>query len=151
MSGVEQIEAAQARNLAVQRSRLASMPEVGLFWLIDNKLVTDSIPWRQADLHGGFYGGKNGHATFWATLQRLQPRWKGKEYTDFPRGRLLFDSKEEVFLVYSSRGIVNSPDLRKMILAEFNLPLAATKFVADYHYENAIAPLLDEGFDGSHA
>jgi hypothetical protein len=37
---------------------------------------------------------------------------------------------EEVFLVYSSQAIVNSPDLKKMILAEFNLPWAATKFVA---------------------
>ena len=56
---------------------------------------------------------------------------------------------EEVFLVYSSRGMINSPDLKKMILAEFNLPLAATKFVADYHYENVIPPMLDEDFDGS--
>ena len=79
------------------------------------------------------------------------PQWKGNEYTDFPRGRVLFDSKEEVFLVYSSREIVNSQDLKKMILAEFNLPLAATKFAADYHYENAIPPMLDEDFDGSYA
>jgi hypothetical protein len=62
------------------------MPEVGIFWLIDNKLVADSIPWRQADIYGGFYSGKNDHATFWATLQRLMPQWKGNEYTDFPRG-----------------------------------------------------------------
>jgi hypothetical protein len=151
MSAVRQIEAAQARNLAVQRSRLASMPEVGIFWLIDNKLVADSIPWRQADVCGGFYSGKNDHATFWTTLQRLLPQWQGKEYTDFPRGRVLFDSMEEVFLVYSSQAIVNSPDLKKMILAEFNLPWAATKFVADYHYEDVIPPMLDEGFDGSHA
>jgi hypothetical protein len=94
MSAVERIEAAYARNLAVQRSRLASMPEVGIFWLIDNKLVADSIPWR-------------------------------------------------------SRGIVNSPGVRKMILTEFNLPLAATKFEADYHYENVIPPMLDEDFDGA--
>jgi len=150
MSGVEQIEAAQARNLAVRRSRLASMPEVGLFWLIDNKLVADSIPWRQGDVYGGFYNGKNDHATFWATLQRLQPRWKGKEYTDFPRGRVLFDSMEEVFFVYSSRLLINSSEVRKMILAEFNLPWAATKFAADYHYEDVIPPMLDEDFDGSH-
>jgi hypothetical protein len=116
MSAVEQIEAAQARNLAVGRSRLVSMPEVGLFWLIDNKLLADSIPWRQADLHGGFYSGKNDHAVFWRTLQRLLPQWQGKDYTDFPRGRVLFDSMEAVFLVYSSQGIVNSPDLKKMIL-----------------------------------
>jgi hypothetical protein len=58
---------------------------------------------------------------------------------------------EEVFLVFSSREIDNSPDLKKMILAEFNLSLAATKFVADYHYENAIPPMLDKDFDGSHA
>jgi hypothetical protein len=60
MSAVQQIEAAYARNLAVQRSRMASMPDVGIFWLIDNKLVADSIPWPQADFHGGFYNGKCG-------------------------------------------------------------------------------------------
>jgi hypothetical protein len=134
--------------LAVGRLRLASMPEVGIFWWIDNK-VADSIPWRQADAHGGFYCGKNDHAVFWRTLQRLRPQWQGKEYTDFPRGRVLFDSMEAVFLVYSSRGIVNSSDLKKMILTEFKLPLAATKFTADYHYEDVIPPMLDEDFDGS--
>jgi hypothetical protein len=109
--------------------------------------VADSIPWRQADVYGGFYSGKNDHAALWTTLQRFLPKWKGNEYTDFPRGRVLFDSKEEVFLVYSSREIVNSQGLKKMILTEFNLPMAATKFAA----ENAIPPLLDEDFDGSHA
>jgi hypothetical protein len=142
MSAVQH-EAAHARNLAVQRSRLASMPEVGIFWLIDNKLVADSIPFPQADFHGGFYNGKNDHATFWATLQRLLPQWKGVKYTDYPRGRVLFDSMEEVFLVYSSRGIVNSPVLREMILREFNLSLGATKFEADYHYENVMPPTLE--------
>jgi hypothetical protein len=44
MSGVQQIQAVHARNLAVQRSRLASVPEVGIFWLIDDKLAADSIP-----------------------------------------------------------------------------------------------------------
>jgi hypothetical protein len=36
-----------------------------------------------------------------------------------------------------------------MILTEFKLPLAATKFTADYHYEDVIPPMLDEDFDGS--
>jgi hypothetical protein len=90
------------------------MPEVGIFWLIDNKLVAASIPWRQADVNGGFYSGRNDHGAFWRTLQRLRPQWQGKEYTDFPRGRVLFDSMEAVFLVYSSRGIVNSPSLKKI-------------------------------------
>jgi hypothetical protein len=51
--------------------------------------LADSIPWRQADIYGGFYSGKNDHATFWATLQRLMPQWKGNEYTDFPRPEVL--------------------------------------------------------------
>jgi hypothetical protein len=46
-------------------------------------------------------------------------QWKGLEYTDYPRGRVLFHSTEEVFLVYSSQAIVNSPKVRAMILAEF--------------------------------
>jgi hypothetical protein len=32
-----------------------------------------------------------------------------------------------------------------------DLPMAATKFAADFHYENAIPPMLDEDFDGSRA
>ena len=72
---------------------------------------------------------------------------KGVEYTDFPRGRVLFDAMEEVFLVYSSQAIVSSPGVRVMIIAEFHLPLAATKFEADYHYENVMPTVLDEDFD----
>ena len=72
---------------------------------------------------------------------------KGVEYTDYPRGRVLFDTMEEVFLVYSSLEIVNSPALRKIILAEFHLPLGATKFEAEYHYENVMPTVLDEDFD----
>jgi hypothetical protein len=37
--------------------------------------------------------------------------------------------------------------VRVIILREFELPLAATKFAADYHYENVIPPMLDEDFD----
>ena len=114
MSGVKQIEAAQARNLAVKCSRIASMPEVGIFWLIDNKLVANSIPWRQGDVYGGFYNGKNDHATFWATLQRIVPQWKGADYTDHPRGRVLYHSMNETFLVYSSQAVVNNPPMRKL-------------------------------------
>ena len=147
MSAVQRIKAVHARNLAVQRSRLASMPEVGIFWLIDDKLVANSIPWRQADIHGGFYNGNNDHATFWTTLQRLLPQWKGLEYIDYPRGRVLFHSTEEVFLVYSSQAIVNNPGVRATILAEFKLPFGATKFKADYHYENVMPSMLDEDFD----
>ena len=66
----------------------------------------------------------------------------------YPRGRVLFHSTEEVFLVYSSQAIVDSPKVRAMILAEFKLPLAATKFAADYHYENVMPSMLDEDFDG---
>ena len=69
------------------------------------------------------------------------------EYTDWPRGRVLFHSVKEFFLVYSRRAVVNSPSLRTMIITEFKLPLAATKFEADYHYENVMPSMLDEDFD----
>jgi hypothetical protein len=62
----------------IWRSTGASGPEVGIFWLIDNKLVADSIPVPQAEAYGGFYIGKNDHAAFWTTLQRILPQWNGK-------------------------------------------------------------------------
>jgi hypothetical protein len=60
MSPVHRIEAAHS--------------EVGIFWLIDDKLVADSISWRQADICGGFYNGKNDHAALW-TAAPLDPFW----------------------------------------------------------------------------
>ena len=60
------------------------------------------------NLEKGFYNGKNDHTALWTTLQRLMPQWKDKEYTDFPRGRVLFDAMEEVFLVYSSQ-VISKP------------------------------------------
>jgi len=139
MSAVQQIEAAYARNLAVQRSRLAAIPEVGIFWMIDNKLVADSIPWRQADIYGGFNCGKN-------IMRPSGPRCSGS----CPNGkgwRILITRAESSFSLYSSLEIVNSPALRKMILAEFKLLLGATKFEAYYHYENVMPAVLDEDFD----
>ena len=44
MSAVQRIKVVHARNLAVQRLRLASVPEVGIFWLIDDKLVAELDP-----------------------------------------------------------------------------------------------------------
>ena len=73
---------------------------------------------------------------------------EGSRVYRFPRGRMLFDSMEEVFLVHSSQAIVKSPGVRAMILAEFKLPFTATKFEADYHYENVMPSMLDEDFDG---
>jgi len=40
------------------------------------------------------------------------------DYTDYPRGRVLLDSMEEVFLVYSSRAIISGPALRNLIITE---------------------------------
>jgi hypothetical protein len=59
----------------------------------------------------------------------------------------VFHSMEEIFLVYSSQAIVNNLGVRAMILAEFKLPLAATKFEGDYHYENVMPSMLDDDFD----
>jgi len=83
--------------------------------LIDSKLVADSIPWPQADIRGGFYNGKNNHPTLWPILQRLQPQLKDAEYTDHPRGRVLYDSTEKIFRVYSARAIISNLALRKQI------------------------------------
>jgi len=76
-------------------------------------------------------------------LQRLLPQSKGLEYTDYPRGRVLFHSTEEVFLVYSPQAIINSPGVRAMILAEFKLPLGATKLEVDYPYEDVMPSMLE--------
>lgn len=133
------IKVAANRNEAARRERAARVPEVGIWWIIDRKLVADSIPYTEAPEHAGFREGKNDHYAFFATLQRIMPKLRHAEYTDFPRGRVIYDANNGRFLCYGSKKFAASTAQKRRILNEFRLPTNATKFVPDLHYEDPAA------------
>lgn len=130
------IAAAARRNQAAQKARAACVPEVGIWWIIDGRLIADSIPYTEAPEEVGFRAGRNDHFQFFATLQKLMPELRGADYTDAPRGRVIYDVTQQQFLCYGSKQFASSTAQQRLILDTFRLPVERTRFTADIHYED---------------
>jgi len=81
---------------------------VGIFWICDEGGYLDIVydteqydpDWR-SDFGDEFIMYEKSHEDMWKKLsaKRCQGKYKAYAYDDFPRGRVTYDSEEEVFLV----------------------------------------------------
>lgn len=136
------IKAAAERNRAAKEARSIGTPEIGIFWFIEGELVPIMIPYTEVKAVAGFRDDPNDHVRFFRTLQRLVPDLQHDEYTDHPRGRVLYDEERDRFVCYGSRQFVASPTERQLIMEAFRLPPERTEFIADLHYEDPKAPFF---------
>lgn len=136
------IKAAAERNRAVKEARSLGTPEIGIFWFIEGELVPVAIPYTQVQAVEGFRDSPNDHVHFFRTLQRLHPELKYKEYTDHPRGRVIYDEERDRFVCYGSRRFVASAKERQLVTDAFRLPRENTDFISDLHYEDPHSPIF---------
>jgi len=97
-------------------------PHVGIFWLIDGKLLIDSMPLSQAEPYGDHLTHPRSHIDVWE-----QWRLSGKvpaesEYEEFPRGRVMFNTKTRRFTFLADRCILKNKSMVSTILSAMNLP-----------------------------
>ena len=57
------------------------------------------------------------------------------EYSMFPRGRILYNVKDNVFYVYADRNVLKDKDKIAQLIKEFNLPKYNVAFKRDEHYK----------------
>ena len=132
-----------------QRLR-ASEPSVGIFWGVRNgselDLVTDHTPLPQAEAYGDALTHPRGHSEVWDAWQHLGPARAARlglpaaiscsEYDEHPRGRIVYDTVAETFIVYADRRLQTSAFLAR-IIAAFCLPVARTVVRSDSHYRRS--------------
>lgn len=112
--------------------------KVGIFWKCLGRwwihacdmagLAPDSL---------GFVDDPIGHHDYWQELRCRHPELEAIEYDDSrqsPRGRIIFDSRQDVFAVYMAR-CLHTKSIRAEIVAAFGLPRSRTRFRTDEHYE----------------
>lgn len=120
--------------------RKASIPKLGIFWIDSaGTIFSESVSLRDAEDYGEFkiFGGD--HYSLWSKAVRANPEWKGLEYEDVPRGRVIYkkDPKKPEFVVYMPRQIAK---FRNKVISEFDLPSGHVVFDhSDEHYEMAAA------------
>jgi hypothetical protein len=58
------------------------------------------------------------------------------EYEEWPRGRVVYSTSDDRFIVYADQQIRNQPKLRSDIQPRFQLPTAAIAVKSDSHYKS---------------
>ena len=127
------------KDINLKNTRIASIPNLGVFW-VDvkaGKIYSDMTSLKEADVLGEFKIHPRAHYDVWRSIQNRNPKWKGMEYEDIPRGRIVYkqDPKDPKFIVLMCDKL-NTPKIKKIVTNEFNLPLGYVEFdFTDEHYE----------------
>lgn len=80
-------------------------PKVGIFFFIDNEILTDAVPVSEAEPYGDALQ-HGGHYEFWESLvpkTGTEKKLKARAYDAYPRGRVVFFPAEEMFRVYMDK------------------------------------------------
>jgi len=116
-----------ALNKRTQAKRkVATEPEVGIFFVYNGKPFIDGTPVSEAEGYGAFKTHGRGHDAFWRELQRNGIVPPGVEYDEVPRGRVGYDTKEGKFYVFADPCILKNERLLDKIESDMSLPSAKT-------------------------
>ena len=107
-------------------------PHVGIFWLQNDRLITDTTPLSQAERYGDSLIHGKGHADRWAELQAAGTVPLEVEYDEVPRGRATYDAVHDQFFVFSDRCI--SKKAIRQVVRDMRLPKSKTIEARDLHY-----------------
>jgi hypothetical protein len=108
-------------------------PQVGIFWLVDKRLVIDTIPLSEAGKYGDCKIYEGDHITLWAEMEKREEVPQGSDYEEHPRGRVNFNTKTQQFTLYLDRCILRKKSVVKKLLRLMNLP-SDTALSTDDHY-----------------
>lgn len=122
----------QARKRKARR--VAVIPEVGIFWVLEKRLLIDSTPLTDAADYSDFKIHGADHYTVWEKYKRVDAVPRYLEYEDVPRGRVMYNTKTRQYLLLADRCILKRPGLVNRIKAKMGLPTNKTNIDSDAHY-----------------
>ena len=108
--------------------------KVGIFWLVGERLILDASPLSEADPYGDCLTHRNSHIDYWTEQQSLGAVPKEMEYEEPPRGRVVFNRKNERFMLYADRCILDKRAVVNLIKELMHLPSDRTDVGTDGHF-----------------
>jgi hypothetical protein len=105
-----------------QRERLAGTPEVGIFWVLNGKLIIAGAWMEESITTGRFAHYPTTHEKEWSLCQRVGAVPRGMQCDDPPRGRVDFDKVTQKFHLYADNCILRDGAVMEKIRKDLNLP-----------------------------
>lgn len=121
---------------------------VGIYWGIPNpdhswSILTDKSSLAEAEPYGDFLTHPRGHYDVWSEWQKLGSVALAKrgipetvayhEYEDFPRGRIVYETKTSQFIIYADRRLQRTEVVAE-IATLFSLAPGTFAVRSDAHY-----------------
>jgi hypothetical protein len=117
-----------------KRHAQEDVPHVGIFWLLNGKLIIDSTPLDEAEPYGDHLTHSRSHIDVWEQWRLSAKVPRESEYEEFPRGRVMYNTKTQRFTLLADRCILRDKDVVSRIISELHLPGENTDKGTDEHY-----------------
>jgi hypothetical protein len=123
------------------------VPQVGIFWFIQQPgasptLLASGVPVESGERYGEHINHPGEHLRYWRGIKlRLSPFFHDCEGRDWPRGRVIYNTRTQRFNVHLNEQL-QAPEFQSEIVSRFNLPKGKTAFASDAHYADARFILL---------
>jgi hypothetical protein len=104
---------------------------IGIFWIIDNKLVAKKVNLDKVEEINGFRDSGLSHFSEWGKMGL-----DIHECNKYPRGRVVYHVYEEEFNILVSKEIIENKKYQPMILKEFEIG-DNYRFIADEYIKNS--------------
>ena len=108
-------------------------PRVGIFWLVDERLIIDTTALSEAGKYGDFAIHEGDHVTLWAEMERRGEVPRDTDYEEHPRGRVNYNTKTKRFTLFADRCILRKKNVVKELMRLMHLP-SDTALSTDEHY-----------------
>ena len=109
--------------------------KIGIFWIHKSKLYSKSIALDRVKSINGFIDSDFAHYKVWDEILSQNKDLYLYEYEEIPRGRIVFDVKQKLFIIYSNYDIINLDEAKRLIMDTFGLDNKAVSFQYDAHYK----------------
>lgn len=116
-----------------KKSKPSQLPHVGIIFVVDDRILTESTPASEGEVYGDFVNHVNGHPDFWSRLQADGQVSQYEEYQSVPRGRAVVNRLSGRPTLYLDKCISKKPALVREIKRRLHLP-ASVEVLADLHY-----------------
>jgi hypothetical protein len=121
---------AKPANRTRKEAKPATEPRLGIFWLVNGKLLIDSAPLSECEKYGDHLNYPGSHIHVWEQWRQVGKAPVESEYEEFPRGRVMYGT---TFALLADRCILKHKDLIARIKVELHLP-KTTALGTDPHY-----------------
>ena len=129
----------------IKRHAPEDVPHVGIFWLLNGRLIIDSMPLGEAEPYGDHLTHPRSHIDVWVHWRLGGKVPDESEYEEFPRGRVMYNTKTHRFRLLADKCILRDKDMVSRIMSELHLPTESTDKGSDLHYRCSSCLRVREG------